>query len=43
MIYISYKLQIKLPPLNDIIIKKILFEIRIIQEKIIELKNEICK
>jgi len=39
LLYISYKLQIKPELLTDIIIKKIFEEIRIIQEKINNLKN----
>ena len=38
ILYIGYKIKFKLPLLNQIIIDKILFEIRIIQEKIINLK-----
>ena len=40
ILYIAFILNYQLPELNEIIIKKILLEIRVIQEKIILLKNK---
>jgi hypothetical protein len=43
ILYIGYKIKYNLPELNQFIIKHILFEIRVIQEKIINLKIELKK
>jgi hypothetical protein len=43
LLYINYKLKIEMPTLNQKIINQILFEIRVIQEKIINLKLELKK
>lgn len=43
LLYIGYMTNYKLPTLNQKIINQILFEIRVIQEKIINLKLEIKK
>jgi hypothetical protein len=41
LLYIGFLIKYKLPELNKVIINKILFEIRVIQEKIIYLKFEL--
>lgn len=43
ILYIGYKIQFQLPSLNEIIIKRILNEIRIIEEKIIDLEDNCTK
>jgi hypothetical protein len=43
LLYINYKLNLKFPELNEIIINHIFCEIKIIQDKIIIIQNEITK
>ena len=43
LLYINYKLKLKFPELNEIIINHIFYEIKIIQDKIIIIQNEITK
>ena len=43
MLYIGYKIKFVLPMLNNIVIEQILFEIRVIQQKIIYLKLRLKK